>query len=52
MDDARFSQTRSPEYLRVGTICKYCGSPLPENAIYCPACGKSVEDDFRDDFSF
>lgn len=52
VDDARFSQTRSPEYLRVGTICKYCGSPLPENAIYCPACGKSVEDDFRDDFSF
>lgn len=52
LDDARFSQTHRPEYLRVGTICKYCGSPLPENAVYCPSCGKSVEDDFSDNVSF
>ena len=24
--------------------CKHCGNQLPDNALFCPACGKSVND--------
>ncbi|MFW9805253.1 MAG: zinc ribbon domain-containing protein [Candidatus Thorarchaeota archaeon] len=43
-EDVRYSQSyrKNPEYLRVGTSCKYCGNPLPVNATYCPSCGSTV----------
>ena len=26
-------------------ICKYCGSEVPDNAAFCPSCGKRVNAD-------
>ena len=25
--------------------CKYCGKALPEDAVFCPSCGSSVQDE-------
>ncbi len=30
-------------------FCKYCGNELPENANFCPKCGKINEDASKDD---
>ena len=54
VDDARFAQNheQKPVFLRVGATCQFCGSPLPENALYCSVCGSHVEHDFGDNASF
>jgi len=53
VDDTRFSELRDtrPVYLRVESSCQFCENPLPENAVYCPACGNSVVSRFRDNDS-
>ncbi|MFW9770106.1 MAG: zinc-ribbon domain-containing protein [Candidatus Thorarchaeota archaeon] len=31
-------------------MCQVCGSPLPENASFCSACGSSVDRNYHDSF--
>lgn len=53
-EDARFGQPHVPRsvYLRVEGSCRFCGNPLPEDALYCASCGNSVERHYGDDQSF
>lgn len=53
-EDARFAKYQIPSrsYLRVGSQCQVCGSPIPENAAFCPSCGSQVESNFSDNDSF
>ncbi|MFX1483428.1 MAG: zinc ribbon domain-containing protein [Promethearchaeota archaeon] len=53
-EDVRFSKYHEPSrsYLRVGSQCKICGSPVPENAEFCPSCGSKVEYSLRDNDPF
>ncbi|MFW9812014.1 MAG: zinc ribbon domain-containing protein [Candidatus Thorarchaeota archaeon] len=45
--DARFSKYQDPSLgvLKIESMCQVCGSPLPENASFCSACGSSVDRD-------
>jgi hypothetical protein len=54
MEDARFAQysEQKPVYLRVSSSCQFCGSPLPENAVYCSSCGSNVEREYGNNESF
>jgi len=47
-EDARFDQPfeQRQTYLRVGATCRFCGNPLPENAVYCSVCGNTVKVDY------
>ena len=47
-EDARFEKSFGQEqtFLRVGASCRFCGNPLPENAVYCPYCGNNVKEDY------
>ena len=40
---------RTPAYMRVGSICPNCNSPVPEGAIFCSACGSPIEDEKEND---
>ncbi len=53
-EDARFDKYQGPkeEVLRIGSLCKLCGSPMPENAAFCSSCGSQVDYDFSDNDSF
>ncbi len=53
-EDARFKRYQSPrqEFLKVGSQCQFCGSPMPENASFCSSCGNQVEYGFSDNDSF
>lgn len=53
-EDERFLQSHEtgPAYLRVGSRCQFCDSPIPENAGYCPACGNPVERQHGEELSF
>ncbi|MHA3963724.1 MAG: hypothetical protein AM325_009305 [Candidatus Thorarchaeota archaeon SMTZ1-45] len=48
VEDARYAQIDNSRlvYLRVNAVCRFCGNPLPENAVYCYSCGNSVEEQF------
>ncbi|MFW9787639.1 MAG: zinc ribbon domain-containing protein [Candidatus Thorarchaeota archaeon] len=53
IEDARFAQPQGrPTYLRVSSICQFCGNPIPENAAFCSACGNPVERTFGEDQQF
>ena len=53
-EDERFlpSQEAGPVFLRVGSKCQFCASPIPENAGYCPMCGNPVERQYGEEHSF
>jgi hypothetical protein len=52
--DARFTnfQGQKQHYIRIGSLCHVCGTPLPENAAFCSSCGASVRNEFRGGESF
>lgn len=47
-EDARYAHLTESQsvYLRADTLCRFCGNPLPENAVYCYSCGNAVEEQF------
>jgi hypothetical protein len=53
-EDARFTkyQDQINGTLKIGSICQFCGSLLPENAMFCSACGNQVDDGFSNNDSF
>ncbi|MHA2046275.1 MAG: zinc ribbon domain-containing protein [Candidatus Thorarchaeota archaeon] len=40
-DDTRISKDWESRrgVLKIGSICKFCGSPMPEDASFCSSCG-------------
>ena len=53
-DDARISKDSGTRrgVLKIGSICKFCGSPMPEDASFCSSCGSSVEYNYDSDESY
>ncbi len=53
-EDARFAKYQKPkeDVLRIGSLCKLCGSPMPENAAFCSSCGSQVDFGSNDNDSF
>ncbi len=46
IQDDQLGESRPSEAERLperGTLCIHCGAGIPENARYCPSCGKSQE---------
>jgi len=53
-EDARFAKYQSQKegVLKIGSRCKFCESPVPENAAFCSSCGSQVEYGYSDNDSF
>jgi hypothetical protein len=34
-------------FVRISTVCSYCGGAVPERGIYCPSCGSPLDDGFN-----
>lgn len=53
-EDARFAKFQSPKegVMKIDSLCKFCDSPMPENATFCSSCGSKVEYGFSDNDSF
>jgi len=49
-EDARFVKYQGPRegFLKIGSPCQFCGSPMPENAAFCSSCGSQKERSFGD----
>ena len=52
-EDARFTKYQQPRkgVLKIGSMCQFCGNPLPENAAFCSSCGSQVEHGINDNDS-